>query len=851
MAKIEIEGVGRFEVDDAFLSASPAVQQQTMAEIAASVSRTHRTQTLDVRGPDGSIYEVTAPEGASDDEIIAYAQSQAGRLESDQVNRGRALAGAPPKPHKPPVTATSASEDDPSYSGPGKYLDTWMKQEEAKYQANPQPEAVPASEAPQDADDTFRIGLQKLFDDGASLQKLRDFAMSSGGYGLPDNISDAIAYRDQGGKGTIVAPVKRSDEEGPGFVTRQLGSLNEGIADTLGAPVDIINSGMGAIGLPVSNKPFLGSESIRDGMHAIGIGQTGEEYAPRYGLEKYTQAMARGVGQSVIPAGGLPAAGGRAALLARASAPVATRAESLLAKVGQAMKAGGRTAAIEAAKAPGVAVAAELASGAGSGVGAQAGRDIAPDNPYAEIAGSIIGGLGGGLAAGRQVQKGLTPASRFANEQADNPFLAHDAVVSSDVERLVSAHPRHDANGRKLSKSVRAATLWTHVGELEKSYLPTASTINALDVAPSVKRTLKDAISRRRTLTPEELGDLRNVPHGDDLADGIIKVQRLRHYAPEAIATGAEQGLGGLIAETGAVAVGSKVGGPIGAAAARVGGRVVAGKIAGRGINADPVLALAGRASALRKLAQAQGIAVSKLGIRAIDRAANEAQDARYLARKASDARKAREAAENFSMVEGNRRLGIVNDRDNVRPQGGYRGYVYDRTGLLPADQDAGAMRMLAEGKLPPEQLEAFLSSPDKLQAGNAGNAIMDRLAAMADEGSLTRDPSWSPSPQVPAPGLQAYQDAQGLPIRNPLAYAATAKGNQDRVSQALASVRDHAELDDAVKEALGSTITKLGSTSSRIIANKLTASTLRKLPAENRDYARSILAPLVQGIKH
>lgn len=87
------------------------------------------------------------------------------------------------------------------------------------------------------------------------------------------------------------------------------------VADTLGAPVDLFNAGLGLAGVGVEH-PVGGSQSIRDLMHSAGIGQTDDRYAPRSDPERYVQAAARGVGQSVIPGLGAPALGGRMGLLA-------------------------------------------------------------------------------------------------------------------------------------------------------------------------------------------------------------------------------------------------------------------------------------------------------------------------------------------------------------------------------------------------------------------------------------------------------------------------------------------------------------------------------------------------------
>lgn len=178
--------------------------------------------------------------------------------------------------------------------------------------------------------------------------------------------------------------------DGPNVVARGLGALNEGIADTLGAPVDLLNGGLGLLGLPVSDYPFGGSNSIRSGLHALGMGQDSEAYAPRSAAERYIQSIARGVGQAVIPAGGTIAAGAR---LGAAGA-------GMVSQEGGAVAQALRRMASEAAARPGLALAGELGGGVGAGIGGQAARDVAPGNPYADMVGQVLGGIGGGVAAG-------------------------------------------------------------------------------------------------------------------------------------------------------------------------------------------------------------------------------------------------------------------------------------------------------------------------------------------------------------------------------------------------------------------------------------------------------------------
>lgn len=169
----------------------------------------------------------------------------------------------------------------------------------------------------------------------------------------------------------------------------------------------------------------------------------------------------------------------------------------------------------------------------------------------------------------------------------------------------------------------------------------------------------------------------------------------------------------------------------------------------------------------------------------------------------------------------------------------------------------------------------------------DSGNALMDRLAAMADSGKLKRDPKWSPVPaivtrsgswktfgEVPQsvrddayvefhranPGVSArgtvvdgqlVVSAERSEIRNPLAYEAAAKGNQQRVSNTLKSVQNDPFLDADTREIIASAITGIGNTSSREKAQALATDAIDRLNDDHRGYARSILKPLLEQIKH
>ncbi|MGE0775660.1 MAG: hypothetical protein AB7L36_11560, partial [Sphingomonadaceae bacterium] len=92
---------------------------------------------------------------------------------------------------------------------------------------------------------------------------------------------------------------------------------------------------------------------------------------------------------------GMIAGGGR---LLRSASPMALSALPIAAA--NPIRAAARTLLTEAAKRPGLTLAAEAGAGIGAGVGGQAARDQFPNSPLADALGQTIGGIAGGIGAG-------------------------------------------------------------------------------------------------------------------------------------------------------------------------------------------------------------------------------------------------------------------------------------------------------------------------------------------------------------------------------------------------------------------------------------------------------------------
>lgn len=194
----------------------------------------------------------------------------------------------------------------------------------------------------------------------ATAAQLRAFA-SSAGLGTLDNAEDIVAARDAGAG---VRLANTATETNPGtyedsLLSQGLSGVNEGIASTLGAPVDLINGalGLGAKGinaiantnLSVSDNPFLGGEWWKQQLDGIG------SIAPENeaGAAPFVRRVGRSVGAAAIPVGATA---------------------GTLRQVGSG-----------------------VAAALGGGIGGATAEAVAPGNQIASLLGEVAGG---GLTAG-------------------------------------------------------------------------------------------------------------------------------------------------------------------------------------------------------------------------------------------------------------------------------------------------------------------------------------------------------------------------------------------------------------------------------------------------------------------
>jgi hypothetical protein len=146
-----------------------------------------------------------------------------------------------------------------------------------------------------------------------------------------------------------------------------LARANETLASTLGAPVDVVNAGLRKVGLPVSEKPVMGSEWIKSGMGLIHANP--DDVQPHNEAERIAGGIGGGAASAVLlPLGGEALAAGK---VISPAAAATTRAalgapDALNATIGGA-------------------------SGAGSTIAADAVPE--PYKPLAAVGGGLVGGL--------------------------------------------------------------------------------------------------------------------------------------------------------------------------------------------------------------------------------------------------------------------------------------------------------------------------------------------------------------------------------------------------------------------------------------------------------------------------
>lgn len=205
----------------------------------------------------------------------------------------------------------------------------------------------------------------------ASVSDMIGSALGQGGgaapaSAAPSSVSDMISA---GLAGKLPDVAKPYETTGRSLVLNTEAGANSALASTLGAPIDLINAGLRKVGLPVSEKPFGGSESIKGAMGLIKANP--DAVVPQNEAERIAHGIGEGAGSAVLlPLGGEALAAGK---VISPAAAATTRA------------------------ALGAPDALNATIGAASGAGSTVAADVVPE-PWKPIAGMV-----GGLAAGAPV----------------------------------------------------------------------------------------------------------------------------------------------------------------------------------------------------------------------------------------------------------------------------------------------------------------------------------------------------------------------------------------------------------------------------------------------------------------
>lgn len=229
---------------------------------------------------------------------------------------------------------------------------------------------------------------------------------------------------------------------------------NRGIANVLGLPVDAVNFLLRMGGVPVSDTPFLGSESIRSGMSAIGLISNFEGLQEKGVEDVFVNRMGFRIGEET----------GAAAVPGGATLGLARRGVGTGSGIFGSIMQGAR-------ESPGAFAAMEGVAALGGGVGAGVAQEIFPDSPVAETIGQVAGGIGlatlpSAVGAGKRIaidpftQAGRErSAAQVVQDSARNPEGAAARLAEPDIPDVpdavfTSAQLANDAGLLALERSV-------------------------------------------------------------------------------------------------------------------------------------------------------------------------------------------------------------------------------------------------------------------------------------------------------------------------------------------------------------------------------------------------------------
>jgi hypothetical protein len=278
-----------------------------------------------------------------------------------------------------------------------------------------------------------------------------------------------------------------------------LSGINEGIAGTLGAPVDLVDGAIGkgadlintimGTNLKAPDAPFLGSKSIAGMMGGAGA-ITPPTSAP---ADQIARTIGQSVGGAIIPEAGLASDIGRLGLGAVAG-------QVARAVPGAVVPAAGAAAVAPAAVGGTMLdVAKGLGPAAASGLGGAVAQQVAPGNQGAQLAGELIGGVVpstalstaraiGGMGAELPTLEqltapdhnaGLIATKNAAYDNATNLGAQYSAQGFGDLTAKMAADAT--ADGINPMRHPQAAAMLQQIGDLQQQgHAPTLTQLDQL-----------------------------------------------------------------------------------------------------------------------------------------------------------------------------------------------------------------------------------------------------------------------------------------------------------------------------------------------------------------------------------
>lgn len=194
------------------------------------------------------------------------------------------------------------------------------------------------------------------------------------------------------------------------------------LSDVLGFPVDLVNTGLGVVGLG-SETPFGGSESIRRALTAGGMGYMDEQDLP-----KDQRALARGgrtTGQVVGSAAPIFGAARRLTPAQALMQPTPSKSATIVPEIVR-----------KTASSPGQMATMEGASAVGAGQARMIAEDVAPGNELVGTLSEVAGGVLSPVAlAGKPMEMGKQFLNRFSEAGRER------AAASKTLEILRQQNP--------------------------------------------------------------------------------------------------------------------------------------------------------------------------------------------------------------------------------------------------------------------------------------------------------------------------------------------------------------------------------------------------------------------------